>query len=142
MGFIMSHRQALPFPSIIKRAYLGAELACHMQLGCLEQPLFNYLIVTSGKRYNSFFVLKMLYHYPEMKRVMWVGEKDLAISDGTLTGADSEEFFAVHWAGQWRPTAFDNRIHKFSRLFSRNIKPPTVRRFLRNGALWNFYSSS
>ena len=62
-GFVTSKLGALSMEEIKGKTEEALQLAEHMELFCKEQPLLNYLIVTSGKKYTSLFVLD--YRNPE-----------------------------------------------------------------------------
>ena len=65
-GFLASRRDACG--AQVQTRLPGAGAAQHMELLCCEQPLLNYLIVTSGKHYASLFTIaggrRCLVRYP------------------------------------------------------------------------------
>jgi hypothetical protein len=58
-GFIASRRGALNMDDVRRKLPEALNLKPHMNLTCAEQPLLNYLIVTSEKRYTSLGELHM-----------------------------------------------------------------------------------
>jgi len=74
-GFIASKKSVLPMDSMVEKVDEAVALLPHMELRSLEQPLLNYLAVTSGERYTSLLNLfKSNSSYPIMLE-RWAGLK-------------------------------------------------------------------
>jgi hypothetical protein len=52
-GLVSSKRGSLTINDVLLDLASALRLSPHMDLGSFEQPLLNYLFVTSGKRYSS-----------------------------------------------------------------------------------------
>jgi hypothetical protein len=102
-GFIASRLEAMPFDWIVRKAEEGVALREHMALSCMEQPLINYLIVTSGKKYTSLFLLFYEKRYAGIKLETWGGNEGLHEKNGNYFNQGDEPVFLLHWAGIWRP---------------------------------------
>jgi hypothetical protein len=77
----------------------------HMMLGCMEQPLLNYLFVTSGKRYSSLARLHATDVCVDLKFEAWAGMKDGVVKGGRIEFPGVPRFL-VHWAGFSKPEDF------------------------------------
>jgi hypothetical protein len=99
-GFISSRRGCLTVDNTFDRLPKAVELAEHMELFCAEQPLLNYLMVTSGMRYNSLAEITRQTgeNIPEER---WGGEPALVVQDGRVVWPDIPPTLMVHWAGEW-----------------------------------------
>ena len=69
-----------------------------MVLLCIEQPLLNYLFVTSGRRITSLSRLG-----PCMPQEWYAGRGGALLQDGQLRFKGRSPLF-VHWPGQRMPT--------------------------------------
>ncbi|WP_212843733.1 hypothetical protein [Catellatospora sp. IY07-71] len=99
-GFLVSRRQCLPRTAVDERLPAAVALAEHMELYCCEQPLLNYLIVTSGIRHGSLMTIAAKtrsWHIP-MER--WAGDPSYVVEDGRVVVPDTPHLL-MHWAGEW-----------------------------------------
>lgn len=94
-GFIGSRRGTLSWANIESDLEVALALKPYMALECTEQPLLNYLIVTSGFRYSSLSKIRRDENRPDMPRAIW---------SGRLRKIDSlpASTLLVHWAGEWQ----------------------------------------
>jgi hypothetical protein len=103
-GFVASRRGLLD-PREVERG-LAAPLALrpHMQLLCSEQPLLNYLIVTSGHAYSSLFVDARSSGDTTIPLERWAGDDLGPVVSGRLPAppAAPNPVLLVHWAGFWQ----------------------------------------
>ena len=72
-GFIASRKGALSIDFARDSLGKAVELAPHMELSCLDQPLINFLIVTSGKTYSSLYALLDTPDFPQNYIEFWAG---------------------------------------------------------------------
>src|SRR5262249_42560440 len=82
-GFLASRRECLPRAQVDARLPAALALAQHMELRCCEQPLLNYLIVTSGLRYASLSTIAReigAQFGPPLE--FWAGNPSLVVRDG------------------------------------------------------------
>lgn len=99
-GFVTSKKGALNWGSIEGALTKAIALARHMELLCTEQPLLNYLMVTSGHAYTSLLRLRTQGH-SYLPREAWGGVPLELDSEGRLQPSDPSVLL-VHWAGEWR----------------------------------------
>jgi hypothetical protein len=104
-GFIASHRGLLRFDVIQDRLKAALALAPHMELLCTEQPLLNYLFVTSDLRYDSLLMISARTSQPRIPRERWGGSQHMEIRHGRVTYPWYPPTLLVHWAGLWRRLA-------------------------------------
>lgn len=88
-------------------------LADHMELLCAEQPLLNYLLVTSGLRLQSLTNLG-----PAYPQEFYGGTPGATVSNGTLRYAGDTPLF-VHWPGVWSSPWYWEPWRKLSVLLGR-----------------------
>lgn len=100
-GFIASRPEHLRFDEVRGRMSAAIELAEHMELWCIEQPLLNYLFVTSGRRYTSLRSLATGTDGGDIPLEEWAGDFDAAVRDGLIVSPRSPRTLLVHWAGEW-----------------------------------------
>ncbi|WP_207914305.1 MULTISPECIES: hypothetical protein [unclassified Micromonospora] len=100
-GFVAS-RAGLIDPAQVHRS-LAAPLALapHMELLCREQPLLNYLIVTSGRPYSSLSAIAAATNDPGIPQEQWAGLDIGRVEAGRLIPSRVERVLLVHWAGEW-----------------------------------------
>jgi hypothetical protein len=128
-GFICSRKGNL---SLLKtrQALDGAlSLLEHMRLFCIEQPLLNYLIVTSGLPYTSLYMRFMAGSKVFMEH--WTGN-DMLTSAGRVISPS--HIFMVHWAGEWE----NGKARVGQRV--RHVSLWLHYRFLRKSKIADFYS--
>lgn len=139
-GFICSKQGTLTLESIVRTIPSAVELAAHMTLFCMEQPLLNYLIVTSGRRYTSLLVLTGIKGHAGIMLEFWAGLKGAQVEDGQLVlGGQRAPILLVHWAGEWKPRRSDHFIDGLRRLLRLRDERPAVRRFMPYRKLWQYY---
>jgi hypothetical protein len=105
-GFIISKRGVLEQSQIIHLAKQAQRYKTGMALECAEQPVLNYIIVSSGRRYTSLSARRRSGEM--MPREMWGGDPEWS---GRLVDC-SEPPLLIHWAGVWR-----DGLHLRSRLW-------------------------
>ena len=108
-GFITSRRGCLTVDGVFDRLPEAVELAGHMELFCAEQPLLNYLMVTSGKRYNSLSEIARHTGLLDIPAERWGGEPSLIVRDGRVVWPDVPPTLLVHWAGEWHQAREEKR---------------------------------
>lgn len=110
MGFIASKKGCLGLHDIASRLPAAIELAIHMEPAG-EQPLLNYLIVTSGMPYTSLRVIRMTTDDPDIPRELWGGTRTpgIIVQDGHVVCPEFPPIFLVHWAGPVKPTEKENQ---------------------------------
>ncbi|GAA1766981.1 hypothetical protein GCM10009681_42580 [Luedemannella helvata] len=101
-GFLASRRGVLDADRVCADPTEALALAPHMALECSEQPLLNYLIVTSGGRYSSLFTIALRTRDRTMPQEVWAGSDLGEVSGGqVLPPPNHPSVLLVHWAGQW-----------------------------------------
>lgn len=139
-GFIASKKGALTVKGIGGRVESAAALSEHMALSCMEQPLLNYLIVTSGKRYTSLLVLANTKVPKGISFEHWAGIRGPEVVEGQLTiGGERAPILLVHWAGEWQPRFADKIIFFFQRSLRLRRDTKGVRFFMPYKKLWRYY---
>ncbi len=100
-GFLASRAGALDVVQV--RAELGKPLALaqHMKLLCVDQPLLNYLIVTSGRPYSSLSAIAESTGDPDIPQEQWAGQDIGRAESGRLIPSRVHRVLLVHWAGEW-----------------------------------------
>jgi hypothetical protein len=127
-GFVASRKEHLRFDDIQQRWPAALPLAPHMYLETCEQPLLNYLIVTSGLSYTSLFATAAATGATDIPLERWAGLPIGAVRDGEIVSAESPPALFVHWAGLWYRDGQDIARHpQFD---------PTE---LPNYNLWSYY---
>ncbi|HRZ43232.1 MAG TPA: hypothetical protein P5228_11080 [Bacteroidales bacterium] len=103
-GFIISERGRIPLHNLPERAKEAVPLAMHMELSCKEQPLLNYLMVTSDLTCSSLWNLAGNSLFPENYVEYWAGNGKKGLQKGYTTECKGEmrEVFLIHWAGVWQ----------------------------------------
>jgi hypothetical protein len=99
-GFVASRKEHLRFADVRPRLPGALKLAPHMYLETCEQPLLNYLIVTSGLPYTSLSVLAAGDGAAGIAIERWAGQPVGEVRDGRIVSADPPVLM-VHWAGLW-----------------------------------------
>lgn len=142
-GFIASKRSLLNRNNIDSRLSTALELKSYMQLFCREQPLLNYLIVTSGNKYTSLTNLVDQTKNQQIKKEVWGGVNGGLTLAGKLFFPFNNRYYPillVHWAGEWQPRKIDYRIHKILYLFKLSKSPtPKMRYWMKYKRLWRHY---
>lgn len=98
-GFIVCRKASMDFSWMQSRVAAGLKIKDDMELGCMEQPFLNYLIVTSGNSYSSFGCIELDWEFP---RELWAGTPGAKLVDGELKSPWGGPVLFIHWAGVWR----------------------------------------
>jgi len=100
-GFVASRKEHLPFAAVRRRVPGALQLAQHMYLETCEQPLLNYLIVTSGLPYSSLSVIASTGDAVDVAVERWAGMPVGEVRRGQIVSPESPPTLCVHWAGLW-----------------------------------------
>lgn len=140
-GFIASQKGMISSDTLLQRVVESKSLKDHMELSCMEQPLLNYLIVTSGRRHTSLWALIDTVHYPQNYIEYWAGngKKGLAQGLNTLHNGKLREIFLVHWAGVWQLKRIEVKLFIFLNLFRLKKRIWTTSLFMPLRRLWRKY---
>lgn len=139
-GFIASKKGALTVEGIGSGVERAVALSAHMALSCMEQPLLNYLIVTSGKRYTSLLLLAHTKGPRGLSFEHWAGMSGPDVSDGQLTiGGEPAPILLVHWAGEWQPRFADKLVFFIQRILRLRRGTTGIRFFMPYKQLWRYY---
>jgi hypothetical protein len=140
-GFIVSERNHIPLENLGDRAGKAASLAPHMELYCKEQPLLNYLMVTSGLPYTSLWASIDKPSYPEGYVEYWAGygKKKWLKGIKTLHLDKPREIFLVHWAGVWQPSRQEIKLFGILTMFRLKRKIWTISLKMPLKKLWKKY---
>jgi len=142
-GFIASRRGLLTLAKVGSRMPEALQLREHMELHCKEQPLLNYLIVTSGRTFTSLFCLayRCGRRSPGIRQELWAGISGWEVRGGQLIkrGRQHHQLLMVHWAGIWRPGPLEDRVNGFLVRLGLMAKKPQVGRFIPYRKLWAYY---
>jgi hypothetical protein len=101
-GFLVSRKTALDRHAVTGAVKKATEISAHMELFCVEQPLLNYLIVSSGGTYTSLHVLNNQRSL-KIPLEIWAGTAGGVVDGGTIRFKNRPEPLLVHWAGEWQP---------------------------------------
>lgn len=137
-GFCCSTKGTLTIDDAESRLAGALAIVEHMELRAVEQPFLNYLVVTSGKSFDSIGNIMAetgARHFPVER---WGGEKlQFLRFENCCTPLFNVLF--VHWAGQWQPSVHERRLYGFLRKLGYKGPLPTMRLFMRNRRLWRYY---
>jgi len=137
-GFICSKQGKIPRAALRDKLNAAVELAPHMELSCTEQPLLNYLIVTSGLRITSLGVLRQKYR--ETPTEVWAGSKAITIIKGRAFQRWPEApIFLMHWAGKWQPNDRDRKRSALLNKFGLDRIPSPISHYMPYKSLWKYY---
>ncbi|HEX8209984.1 MAG TPA: hypothetical protein VF584_07340 [Longimicrobium sp.] len=109
-GFLGSRRGVLSIRELDAQLAGAVALADHMEFYCVEQPVLNFLIVTSGKRYSSLLEIWRETRNPQALLEHWAGniQEGIRVEGGRLTfEGRPAPVMLVHWAGLWKSPAVD-----------------------------------
>jgi lipopolysaccharide biosynthesis glycosyltransferase len=104
-GTILSSKRFATTEALVTKSIAeGLSVKEHMVLFCKEQPLLNYLFVTSGRRYDSFWKMAMRDNIQDVKLDVWAGTKDLVVTEdhrvrNSWDVGFEHPIFMIHWAG-------------------------------------------
>lgn len=140
-GFIVSRKGLIPLDTLMKRVIEAKSLKDHMELYCVEQPLLNYLIVTSGIRYTSLWNLLDSDDYPQNYIEYWAGNGKRGLVNGmnTMHKNKPREIFLVHWAGVWQLKRAEVKLFILLNLFRLRKRIWTTSLFMPLRRLWRRY---
>lgn len=100
-GMLASRREHLRFDEVRRRLPAALALAPHMYLATCEQPVLNYLIVTSGLPYTSLYATWRATGAADIALERWAGMPVGEVRDGEIVAEHSPPVLVVHWAGLW-----------------------------------------
>lgn len=101
-GFIVSRRSLISVDDVERRLSDALLLSPHMELLCAEQPLLNYLMVTSGGSYSSLREISRKSKRSDIPLEIWAGTRDWDVSScGQVVHPRPNPPLLVHWAGEW-----------------------------------------
>ncbi|TDB82457.1 hypothetical protein [Micromonospora sp. KC721] len=101
-GFVVSRAGLLDPEAVWGDLSAPLSLAPHMELLCREQPLLNYLIVTSGRPYSSLWTIAAEKNDPDIPQEQWAGHDIGRVDAGRLIPSQVNRVLLVHWAGEWQ----------------------------------------
>lgn len=101
-GFFVSRRGIFPIEHCRAKVQGALQLKDSMELGCMEQPFLNYLVVTSGYKYTSLLKLLKSGTSAEACVEWWAGTPGGPVDNGKIIHPDGSHVFLVHWAGIWQ----------------------------------------
>lgn len=131
-GFFASRKGALRLEELQGRLDEAASMLPHMNLACFEQPLLNFLIVTSGKPHTSLIRLVNTGRARSLPVGFWAGNRGGRVSGGAIRWdkAPSCPIFFVHWAGVWQGGRMVSALERLARLFGLAPRGPEEARLL------------
>ncbi len=146
-SFIISEKNAISLADVTQREREIGEIVPHMQLHCGEQPLLNYLIVTSGLPASSITELVQEGRGPETGLAYWAGSAPEAearakiLPGGRLELDDPALRVAfIHWSGLWQAGKVQSRVHRALQLTGLRRKDrAAVRWWFPYKRLWLYY---
>jgi hypothetical protein len=115
-GFLASRKECLSLAHVTDRLPAALALAPHMELFCMEQPLLNYLVVTSGHPYTSLFMIAMTTGAWDIPMERWAGDPSFEVCDGRVVVPESPTLL-MHWAGEWARARAENRPVSYQELW-------------------------
>jgi hypothetical protein len=128
-GFICSWKGCLPFAGLAARISEAYALRDHLQLDCYEQPVLNYLIVTSGRRYTSLHTIAVEDGRSDIPMERWAATADeVVVRDGRIVSPASPRTLLLHWAGhgqQARQTNPQIPLYELWRFYRDGSAPAT-----------------
>jgi hypothetical protein len=140
-GFIVSKKNVITIDDINARLPSALQLINHMELWCKDQPLINYLIVTSNKRYTSLVMLMDTALYPENYVEYWAGNKKIALTENMQTKIKGKlyDIFLIHWAGKWQLKTIDYLLFIILKIlrFRTTIWQTSI--FMPYKKIWKYY---
>lgn len=101
-GFVVSRVGLLDLEAVWRNLAEPLSLAPHMELLCREQPLLNYLIVTSGRPYSSLWTIAADRGDRDIPQEQWAGHEIGRVEGGRLIPSQVNRVLLVHWAGEWQ----------------------------------------
>lgn len=137
-GFFCSRKGALSIDDAEHRLPAVLAIVDHLELKCVEQPFLNYLVVTSGRSFDSIWNISMetcATHYPVER---WGGQRYAFLRYENCCTPEHNVLF-VHWAGEWQVTPRERRVYDFLRKVGYRGPLPSMRLFMPNRRLWRYY---
>ncbi len=140
-GFIVSAKNNISADTLWQRAVEAQALSPHMELYCLEQPLLNYLIVTSGLRHSSLWNLIDTAYYPQNYVEYWAGNGRKNLKKGLKIFHHGlwREVFLIHWAGVWQLRKSEIKLFILLNFFKLRKKIWLVSIFMPLKKYWKQY---
>jgi len=115
-GFFVSRRGLFPIEYCKAKADPAMELKDSMELDCMEQPFLNYLVVTSGYRFNSLLQLHLSGVSPAAKLEWWAGIPGGRVDGGKLYHPQgAHTYFLMHWAGCFKSLPYKDLFDFYRR---------------------------
>jgi hypothetical protein len=99
-GLVASRKEHLRFAEVRRRLAAALSLIPHMYLDTCDQPLLNYLIVSSGLPRTSLAV-NAASGDTDTGIEWWAGVPVGEVRDGQIVSPQSPPILMVHWAGFW-----------------------------------------
>ena len=103
-GFIASRKQCLRLDDVRARMPEAIEFAPHMFPDLKDQPLLNFLMVTSTHRYTSLFGLTRA--GADLPLEWWGGHTIAPVQDGRIIWPHRHPPLLMHWSGQARQDGY------------------------------------
>jgi hypothetical protein len=100
-GFVASRAGLIDTEVVYRQLHAPLKLAPHMELLCREQPLLNYLIVTSDRPYSSLWAIAQATDDWDIPQEQWAGHDIGMVESGRLVPSQVKRVLLVHWAGEW-----------------------------------------
>jgi hypothetical protein len=116
-GFLASRRECLPSAQVAARLPDAVALAGHMELFCFEQPLLNYLMVTSGHPYSSLYTIAMTTGAWDIPMERWAGDPSFEVFEGRVLVPEAPSLL-MHWAGEWSRARDEDRQIPYHELWN------------------------
>jgi hypothetical protein len=140
-GYIISKKGVIPTETLMDRALEATKLSAHMELNCKEQPFLNYLIVTSGLRFSSLWVLAGTVLFPRNYIEYWAGNGKKQLLKGYKTHHEGQirEIFLIHWAGVWQPKPSEIKLFGLLKRLGIRNKIWQISILMPLHSLWNKY---
>jgi hypothetical protein len=146
-SLIVSRKGAIDPDDVLTNISRVEEVVPHMELHCSEQPLLNYLIVTSGQPYTSINEIVLHGSRPDIGIGYWAGtprsseSRAVILPGGGLQMRNSKKKVTlIHWSGLWQPRRIDRVIFRGLQLLGimRNRKP-VMGWWFPYKSLWLYY---
>jgi hypothetical protein len=140
-GFIASKKGVLRLTEAESKLPDALKLLPHMELSCLEQSFLNYLIVTSGKKYTSLFLLLNSDIYPEQYLECWGADK-ISKQQGEYFKNENKRLYKilfVHWAGLRQNIKADYRLFSILKFLKLRKEIWKISLFMPNRRIWKYY---
>lgn len=146
-SFIVSRKGAIDPDDVLANIGTIEKLAPHMELHCGEQPLLNYLIVTSGQPYTGINELESNEPGADIGIAYWAGTPrtsdnwaSIRPGGGLRLKTSDRKIIFIHWSGLWQAGEAEYRVFRvLHRLGVKRGKNPVIRWWFPCKSLWLFY---